>query len=374
MPAMDARYRIADTGNIFTPALIVFREQLEANLDHMIKIAGDVNRLRPHCKTHKMPEVTKIQLKKGIYKHKCATLAEAEMLSDAGVQDIILSYNMVGPNIARAVKFLQKYPKSELKVLADHAGPIAQLGQAMTAAGLKIGVLLDLNVGQNRTGVLPGPQALELYKLIAKTPGLKPAGFHVYDGNHNQKSVTEREAGVDHEWEKVIALRDDCVKAGIPVPRLVCGGTGTFPIYSAKKDPTIELSPGTCVFNDAGYGERYADMPFPPATMLLTRVISRPAPDLMTLDLGYKAVASDPPAGQRVTFPQLPDVEQVLQNEEHLVLRTPEAEKFQPGDELYALPKHICPTSALHKQVYVVANGEVVGQWEVTGRDRCITV
>lgn len=371
---MDAQYRIADTSGIFTPAMIVFRELLEANLDHMIEIARDVNRLRPHCKTHKMPEVTKLELKKGIYKHKCATHAEAEMLANAGVQDIVLSYNVVGPNIARTVKFVQKFPKVDLKVLADHPEPIAQLGKAMSAAGVKVGVMLDLNVGQNRTGVVPGPEALALYKQIGTTPGLVPAGFHVYDGHQHQKAFTEREAAVKHEWERVTRFRDEAVRAGVPVPRLVCGGTGTFPIYAAMNDPAIELSPGTCVFNDTGYNERYPDMPFPPATLLMTRVISRPAPDLLTLDLGYKAVASDPPAGQRLTFPDLPGSEQILQNEEHLVIRTPDAQKFQPGDELFAIPRHVCPTSALHKQVYVVSRGEVVGQWEVIGRDRCLTV
>lgn len=371
---MDAHYRIADTSGIFTPAMIVFKELLEANLDHMIEIARDVNRLRPHCKTHKMPEVTKIELKKGIYKHKCATLAEAEMLADAGVQDIVMSYNVVGPNIARTVKFVQKYPKVDLKVLADHQGPIAQLGKAATAAGVKVGVMLDLNVGQNRTGVAPGPEALVMYKLIGSTPGLKPEGFHVYDGHQHQKDFAEREAAVKREWKRVVQFRDECVAAGIPVPRMTCGGTGTFPIYASMTDPAIEFSPGTCVFNDIGYNERYPDMPFPPATVLLARVISRPADDLMTLDLGYKAVASDPPAGQRLTFPDLPGSEQILQNEEHLVIRTPDAHKFKPGDELFAIPKHVCPTSALHKAVYVVSHGEVVGQWEVVGRDRCITV
>jgi D-serine deaminase-like pyridoxal phosphate-dependent protein len=94
----------------------------------------------------------------------------------------------------------------------------------------------------------------------------------------------------------------------------------------------------------------------------------------VTLDLGYKAVASDPPAGNRMRFPDLPDAKAVLQNEEHLVLETAEAERFQPGDELLAIPRHICPTSALHKQVYVVSGGQLVGTWAVASRDRMLTV
>lgn len=371
---MDSCYRIEDTSEIITPALIVYRELLEKNIDHMIAIAGRPERLRPHCKTHKMAEVTKLELARGISKHKCATFAEAEMLANAGVTDMFLAYNLVGPNIHRAVAFLREYPRAGLKVQADHPEPVARLGAAMAAAGLTIDVLLDLDVGQHRTGIEAGPAAKELYRTIAYTPGLRAAGLHVYDGHQHQKSREERAAAVNREWEKVVAFRDDLVRSGLAVPRIVCGGTGSFPIYAEKDDPAIELSPGTCVFNDAGYSETFPDLVFPPATALLTRVVSRPAPDRITLDLGYKAVASDPPAGKRVVLMDLPDAEQVIQNEEHLVIRTPRAAEFKPGDELYAFPRHICPSSALHKQVFVISHGKLVDRWDVTARDRWLTL
>lgn len=371
---MESRFRIDDTSAIISPALVLYREQLESNLDRMIAIAGNPARLRPHCKTHKMAQVTKLELSRGINKHKCATFAEAEMLADAGVTDIFLSYNLVGPNIGRAVAFSKKYPRAALKVQADHPRPIAELGKAMSGAGLTIEVLIDLDVGQHRTGVEAGPRAKELYQAIAATPGLKAGGFHVYDGHQHQKSIEERTAAVNAEWQKVVALRDDLVRSGLTVPRIVCGGTGSFPIYAAKKDPEIELSPGTCVFNDAGYSETFPDLAFPPAVAVLTRVISRPTADRVTLDLGYKAVASDPPAGKRLTLVDLPDAEHVLQNEEHLVIKTPRAEEFQPGDVLYAIPRHICPSIALHKQVYVISHGQLTDRWDVVARDRCITI
>ena len=371
---MDSRYRVADTHEIITPALLVFREQLDANIEHMLQVAGGPERLRPHCKTHKMPQVAKLELARGIRKHKCATFAEAEMLAGAGVEDMFLAYNLVGPNIGRAVEFLKKFPKAGLKVQADHPLPVVQLGDAMAKAGLTIEVLVDLDVGQHRTGVEPGPKALELYRQIANTPGLKPGGLHVYDGHQHQTNVEERKAAVYKEWAKVLALRTTLREAGLPLPRIVCGGTGSFPIYAAMTEPEIEFSPGTCVFNDSGYSERFPDLCFPPATALLTRVVSRPAPNRITLDLGYKAVASDPPVGKRLTFPDLPDAEQVLQNEEHLVLQTSQAERFAPGDELMAFPTHICPSTAMHKQVFVIENGQLVDRWDVTARDRWITV
>ena len=175
-------------------------------------------------------------------------------------------------------------------------------------------------------------------------------------------------------WNAALGFRDDLVHAGHPVPRIVAGGTGSFPIYAQKEDPALELSPGTCVFHDAGYGGMFPDLPFTPAALLLTRVVSRPTADRVTLDLGYKAVASDPPAGRRVVFPDLPDAEQVLQNEEHLVLETSQAADYTPGDVLLAIPRHVCPTSELHKEAFLVENGKVTATWPIAARDRKLTV
>lgn len=371
---MSETYRIDDTSEIFSPALVVFQDVLERNLDRLTRIAGSPARLRPHCKTHKMPAVAKIELARGIVKHKCATLAEAEMLADAGVRDVFLAYNLVGPNIRRAAAFVARYPDVRLFVTGDHPDPVRELGAALAAGGRTIGVALDLDVGQHRTGLPLGDQAFDLYRLIANTPGLEPAGLHVYDGHRHESSLDERRAAVLATWKEVVAFRDKLKNAGLAVPRIVAGGTPSFPIYASLDDPLLELSPGTTVLHDCGYGERFPDLQFEPAALVLTRCISRPTPDRVTFDLGYKAVASDPPAGQRLVFPDLPDAVAVLQNEEHLVVQTSKAGEFKPGDELLAIPRHVCPTSALHRQAWVVRDGHVVDRWEVTARDRWITV
>lgn len=371
---MSSPYAIADTSQIFSPSLLVYRDLVISNLKKMIQIAGSVDRLRPHCKTHKMAAVTKLELELGLTKHKCATFAEAEMLANCGVKDIFLAYNLVGPNITRAVRFLQKFPSVRFSVTADDSAMIAQLSDAMRAAKKTIHVILDLDSGLHRTGVAPGPRAAELYQQIVDSPGLEPAGFHLYDGHNHQTDLAERTTAVHECWHTAAKLRDDFVRRGWPVPAIVCGGTGSFPVYAGISDASIELAPGTCVFHDHGYGTSFPDMDFQPAVVVFTRVISRPTSDRLTCDLGNKAVASDPPKGQRVMFPDLPDAEQVLHNEEHLVLQTPLAGNYQPGDELFAVPRHICPTSALHKQAYVIENGRVVEMWDVTARDRVITI
>lgn len=371
---MDACYQIDDTSQIITPGMIIFKEILEDNLQKMIKIVGDTSRLRPHCKTHKMREVIELELSLGIVKHKAATFAEAEMLAEVGVKDICLAYNLVGPNIARAVEYRKSWPDVSLQVTADHPLPVEQLGAAMSAAGLEIEVLLDLNTGQNRTGLEPEGGAVEMYQMIANTPGLIPAGLHVYDGQNHQVDFQERQTAVSAVWDKVSRLRDQLITEGLPVPRIVAGATGSFPVFAGFDDPDIEVCPGTCVFHDVGYGELFPDLNFIPAALVLTRVISRPDANRITLDLGYKAIASDPAMENRCSFPDLPDAKAVLQNEEHLVVMTERAGEFQPGDELLAIPRHVCPTSALHKTVTVVSGGCVVDHWNVAARDRFISI
>lgn len=356
--------------DVLSPALLVYPKIIQRNLEAMIRIAGSPERLRPHCKTHKMREIIAMQLARGIMRHKCATLAEAEMLADCGVSDVLLAYNVVGPNIGRVVRLLERSPSIRFACTGDHPAPVAALGAAVSAIGRTVDVLLDLDVGMHRTGTSPGPGAVELYRAFARTPGIKPGGLHVYDGHNHQPDWTERQTAAREAWRIASALRDELEANDLPVPRIVCGGTPTFPAFAEIQDRALELSPGTITLHDAGYGTNYPDLPFEPAARLLTRVISRPTPTRLTLDLGHKAVAGDPPAGRRVFFPDLPEARAVIHSEEHLVLETPEAERYQPGDALLAIPIHICPTCALHKEAYVVDGDEVTATWRVASRDR----
>ena len=150
---MTSTPTINDASGIISPAMVVFRDRLLDNIAAMIRIAGDPLRLRPHCKTHKTREVVALQLERGILKHKCATFAEAEMLVEAGVADICLAYNLVGPNIDRAVAFCSAYPDVVFSATADHPDPIRDLGAAMSGAGKQIELLLDIDTGQHRTGI-----------------------------------------------------------------------------------------------------------------------------------------------------------------------------------------------------------------------------
>ncbi|QJW97036.1 D-TA family PLP-dependent enzyme [Frigoriglobus tundricola] len=373
---MHPAYALSDMASVFSPALVFFPELIRKNISRVIEMAGSPDRLRPHVKTHKTREIVKMLLDAGVTKHKCATIAEAEMLAAVGVPDVLIAYPLVGPNIGRLTQLIRTFPGTRFSTLIDHPDAARALAAGVAAAGLTVGAVLDLDVGQHRTGIPVGDDALALYALAASLPGLTPDGFQLYDGHNNQSDRAEREKAVREFLAPVLVLRARAEAKGIPVPRLVCGGTPSFTVYAGMTDvPGTECSPGTFVLHDAGYGPKYADLAgITPAAVLVTRVVSRPTPDRVTLDLGNKAVAADPVLEKRVTLLDFPEYKTVGHNEEHLIVETAGAAAYKPGDVVYALPGHICPTVALHKEALVAEGGKIVGRWTVASRDRVLSV
>jgi D-serine deaminase-like pyridoxal phosphate-dependent protein len=245
------------------------------------------------------------------------------------------------------------------------------LAAAAAEAGTRIEVLLDLDVGQHRTGIAPGPAAVAIYRELARTASLIPGGLHAYDGHLSQSDPNEREAACKAAFAPVVALRDELRKAGLPAPKVVAGGSPTFPFLAARRE--FECSPGTVVLWDASSALTLPDMELQNAAVLLTRVVSKPLEDYLCLDLGHKAVAAEMPH-PRVIFPDLPDAEAVKHSEEHLLLKTPRARKFAVGDQLLGVPWHICPSLALHAEAVMVERGKITGSWPIEARARRLTI
>lgn len=371
---MNEAYTIKNSEQIFSPGLLVFRDHLDHNLSEMVRIAGSPDRLRPHCKTHKTREIVKIQMELGISRHKCATIAEAEMLADAGVKDILVAYQMVGPNPQRLALLIDKFPSIRFATLVDCPAALNQLSQAMTAANHTVDVMLDLNSGMNRTGIQPESNAIELYEMIASTPGVNPGGLHWYDGHHRDPDREIRTGLVLAGWDRLTRFRDQLQLTGLPIPKIVAAGTGSFPILAEVGEPNLELSPGTTTYFDSGYQERFTDMAFRPALGILTRVVSKTGGNRITLDVGHKSCAADQPAGARLTFPSIEDATEVSHTEEHLVIETAQAGQLSIGDSLVALPRHACPVSAVHQQAHVIQDGELVDRWPIASRNRILTI
>ncbi|MGH7956982.1 MAG: alanine racemase, partial [Opitutaceae bacterium] len=319
----------------------------------------------------KLPQIVVRQVALGITRCKAATVAEAEMAAAAGASDILLAAQLVGPNVSRFLALMRAFPRVAFSTICDDAGVLVTLAESAAASSQTIEVLLDLDVGQHRTGVAAGPEAVDLYHQLESRPGLRAGGLHAYDGHLGLSDPAERAAASDAAFAPVAALRAKLLRQGLPVPRVVCGGTPTFPLHARREG--IECSPGTCVLWDAGYATKLPDLSFQHAAVLVSRVISRPTSNRLCLDLGHKAVASEMPH-PRVVFPVLPEARAVGHNEEHLVLETERAAEFPVGTVLYGLPWHICPTVALHDRVQVVRDGRVSETWPVTARARRLTI
>jgi D-serine deaminase-like pyridoxal phosphate-dependent protein len=227
-------------------------------------------------------------------------------------------------------------------------------------------------MGMNRTGVLP--DALEAFYLTQSAKrNLRVRGLHCYDGHINDADLQKRQARADAAAQEVWAARAAIKARGVSLDTVVMGGTPTFPCHVGRKD--VYLSPGTLFINDHGYYSKYQDLPFAPAAAILTRVISRPAPGLFTLDLGHKAIGADP-QGARGIIVSLPQAIPVTQSEEHWVFKIEESGVLLPkvGDILFVIPTHICPTVALYDEALFIRDGRVSAVCKTTARNRKITV
>lgn len=377
-------YRIKGYESLDSPCLVIYYERLVENIQQLKNMVGDDSRIRPHVKTHKMPEVCKLLQKHYINKFKCATIAEAEMLAQIGAADILLAYQPVGPKCNRWIALIKKYPASLFSCLIDNEVSADELNQAASRAGLNLRLFLDIDNGMHRSGTIP-EKAEALYLLIQELPGLEVVGLHVYDGHLKIKDPLERQSVSDLQFKVVDQLLEKLngIRSEDMAMQLVIGGSPSFNTHLHRRN--AQVSPGTFVFWDAGYSEAFPDLLFKPAALVLTRVISALDNHTYTLDLGTKAVASEMPF-PRVKFLNAPLLSEVFHSEEHLnVAFTKDTKISEPsrqaahckaplkvGDLLYGLPFHICPTVALYDEAVVIKEGKVSAGWHIEARKRKI--
>lgn len=359
-------YEIEDVENVVSPALLVYPERIERNIRTMIGIAGGTEYLRPHIKTHKMAEIIRLQMHHGIHMFKCATLTEAELLAQCGAEDILLALQLVGPNKKRFFDLMEKFPSSKFSTIVDNEVSLQAFVQIASSKNKKVALWLDINNGMDRTGIFPDNQALELYQAIEKNPNTIAKGLHAYDGHIREPDFEKRKKLCDVHFATVLKLKANLEALGTKITTIIAGGTPSFPIHAKREN--VVTSPGTPMLWDAGYGKSFKDLDFLNAAVLLTRIISKPRPDLLCFDLGHKSVASEMSL-PRVEILGLERSEQIGQSEEHLVVRCPEAKKCNVGDAFYAIPIHICPTVSKYPEAITVVDGQVTGAWKVAARD-----
>ncbi|NNJ88925.1 MAG: D-TA family PLP-dependent enzyme [Eudoraea sp.] len=366
-----AWYQLENADKIVSPTLLVYPERIEKNIQLMVEMTGNPERLRPHIKTHKTREIIDMQMAYGIQKFKCATIAEAELLGQCAAKDILLAIQPVGANITRFFELIDQFPESAFSTIVDNTHIVTLISQKAATKEIKVPLFLDLNTGMNRTGIEPNNNAINLCQLITKDPNLIFGGLHSYDGHIREPIIDDRKKVCDAAFELVLNFKTELEMKGITVKTIVMGGSPTFPIHAQRQE--VEVSPGTTLLWDERYSSSFQDMKFLHAAVLLTRVISKPKPNIICLDLGHKSIAPEMDF-PRVKIFGLEDCEQTGQSEEHLVLRCPPGKVAEVGDTFYAVPMHICPTVAKYPKTHTVTNGKVTGSWKVAARDHSLVI
>ncbi|MEZ5072866.1 MAG: D-TA family PLP-dependent enzyme [Bacteroidales bacterium] len=348
-----------------TPAVVIHPARVRENIRRMIQMAGDVNRLRPHVKTHKMGRLVRMQREMGIDKFKCATVPEAEMVARDGGSDILLAFPLYGPAVDDFLRVREDHPHLRFALTVDCPEACHLLAEKVGPMRPPLDVYVDLDNGMHRTGIDPAG-APDLIRTIDGLPHLRFAGLHVYDGHIHDTDPEERADHVRADFQPVEELISVLNQEQRAPEEVVCGGTPTFPVHARASGRT--LSPGTPVLWDAGYASSFPDLDFLHAAVLAGRVVSTEG-NRVCLDLGHKSFASEMPH-PRLRFLDLAVEGVTGHNEEHLVVKVPPGIRPEPGSVHFALPVHICPTMALHDRVYVAAGGIVTGTWAVDARHR----
>jgi 3-hydroxy-D-aspartate aldolase len=357
-----------------TPALLLDLGRFEKNLATMaahVRAAG--KRLRPHAKTHKCPEIARRQVAAGAVGIACAKLGEAEVMTDAGIGGLLITTEIVGDEkVSRLMRLLRRAP--DLIVVVDHPENVAHLARTVGRAGWALDVLVDVDVGNRRTGCPPGEPARSLARSVADSGSLRLRGLQGYAGHcaHVVGWAARREAS--HKALAPLLDTRRLIEAdGVAVDIVSGGSTGTYNIDSELPGLTELQSGSYCVMDldylrIGGQGDNRLTE-FAMALTVLTTVVSVPAADLAIVDAGFKAFATDRPFGPEPV--ERPGLEYEWAGDEHgrLFIRDP-AQRVRLGERVEFFPPHCDPTMNLYDRLYAMRGEHVEAVWEISARGR----
>jgi D-serine deaminase-like pyridoxal phosphate-dependent protein len=351
---------------IDTPALLLDIGAAERNIRKMAEATASLPaRLRPHVKTHKTPLLARKQLAAGAIGVTCAKLGEAEVMAAGGVGEILLSSEIVGAE--KVAKLVALSRLTRIITVVDDERCARAIGEAAKEAGLRIPALIDLDVGQGRTGVPPGEPARDLARAVSRMPGLELVGVQGYEGHlqHIADATTRREkcsASMQLLVQTADLLREDGHGIGI----VSTGGTGTA-LFAGSFPGVTELQPGSYVVMDAHYGS-VEGVEFEQAISILTSVISRNRPGIAVLDAGFKTASMD----SGIPVPRgMPGAQFMFAGDEYGILRFEKGrDDLSAGDKIELVPHHCDTTINLHDVYYVVRDGRLEDVWPVAARGK----
>jgi len=355
---------------IDTPALVVDLDALETNIKRMAAWCADHGiALRPHAKTHKSADIAALQMAQGAVGVCCQKVSEAQALIDAGVDDVMITNQIVRP--AMIERLLTLCARARLQVCVDDADNVDALAEAACRHGQELAVLVEINVGANRCGVAPGAPALALARQISACRHLRFAGLQAYHGPaQHLRSYADRQHAIDKAIAATRATIELLTQAGIACPVVAGAGTGSF-AFEATSGVYNELQCGSYIFMDADYAQirNRDDAPldtFAHSLFILTTVMSCAQPGQAVCDAGLKAQSTDSGLPRVIG---LSDVRYTGASDEHGVLSDP-CSQLALGDTLRLIPGHCDPTVNMHDWYVGVRDGRVETLWPVTARGR----
>lgn len=353
--------------SVDTPSLVLDLAAFEANLRAMQAWADRHEvALRPHAKAHKCSEIARRQLALGARGICCQKVSEAVPFVAAGITDIHISNEVVGPAKLRLLAQLARAAK--LSVCVDNAANLARISQAMAAASAEIDVLVEVDVGQGRCGVSDDATVLALAQQARDLPGVTFIGLQAYHGSVQHLRTREERAAVCRQAARIAASYQLLLReSGIACDIITGGGTGSAE-FDAASGVYTELQAGSYAFMDGDYGANEWDgaLAFQNSLFVLSTVMSTPAPDRVILDAGLKSTTAEcgPPAIHGAQGLQYAAI-----NDEHGVVRVaPGAQPPALGDTLLLVPSHVDPTFNLHDGLVVYRDGIVQDIWEISAR------
>ena len=346
-------------------------EALEFNLNKMAgHYRGKGAKLRPHTKTHKCPILARKQLELGAVGVCAAKVSEAEVMVDAGIGDVLITSPVVtADKIGRVVEVAARSPG--VAIVVDQAQNLRDLNDAAAAKGIRLGVMIDLNVGTDRTGVTMGKETLELADAIRKSPSLRFLGLQAYAGHiQHQVGWEARRDSSQATMGRALEVSQSLERAGFEVPVVSGGGTGTYNIDS-ELDGVSEVQVGSYLFMDVNYravggrsGAVFDD--FKPSLLVMATAISQPKRGQITIDAGYKAFATDK------QVPELLDIEGVSYRwggDEHgILLFDNPSREIVLGDRVLLIASHCDPTVNLYDHIHPFRGDRVEELWPIAAR------
>jgi D-serine deaminase-like pyridoxal phosphate-dependent protein len=350
-----------------TPALVLDLDAFERNLQRMADaIKGTGVRLRPHAKSHKCPEIARRQIALGAVGICCQKVSEAAVFVAAGVGDVLVTNQVVGPAKVRHLMELAR--QAHMGVLVDHPAQVAALATAAQAHGVTLDVYVEVDVGAQRCGVAPGAEAAQLAQQVAASPPLRFAGLHCYHGPAQHLRTPHERAQAIASAVQLARQSQAAIEAcGLAVERITGAGTGSF-IHERDSGVFNELQAGSYVFMDRDYGDNQrgeGDIVFEHALFVRTAVMSRPTATRAVVDAGLKASSVD--SGLPTVW-QRPDLRYAKVSDEHGVIVTPDAAALALGDALMLVPGHCDPTVNLYDELVCVRGNRVEALWPIAAR------